>query len=596
MAPKAMLLFEDFLTDNDARFVKLAAHMGIGCAAVPLKELVHGTDFNKRYGKAACAVVDADSLCKAAERHGIRRIKSALDKHVAFLLLYNLRPSGRLEVLVRTLSDQAIPAIGSFEKATTAYEVGGEAKNITKQFSGLTFGPIDPANDFCFTLDRKAGNAASLISIEGKPLFAMVEKEGRAVFYLATGEIVNIDDEHAELHTASLFSRTVPAMMFLKHVFQNACWHAKDVHANFIIDDPTLKNSYGFLDYQKLLAACGQTGCASTIAFIPYNYKKTNNATAALFKTRGDVFSLCVHGCDHTEAEFASTDGNSLDWKVRTATKKMEAHRRNHGLNYAPLMIFPQGLFSVEAMGALKKHGYWAAVNSHLVPRNPGPVRLKLSDLLDPAVMAYEDFPLFARLYPREIADFAFFAFLGKPLFIVEHHDYFKKGYADFKAFTGAVNALSGRVRWASLGNAVRSSYLVREGADGTTYCKMFSNSIVISNASARGRKYVVLKKESQAGTVEKVTVNGSEKRFTPRDGMLQVEVFVGPHAGAVVDIVYRTPPCPERKQEPVTAPLRVTARRLVSEFRDNYLSRSDFLLSGFNRIKRLHRRIATMK
>jgi hypothetical protein len=69
------------------------------------------------------------------------------------------------------------------------------------------------------------------------------------------------------------------------------------IYANIIIDDPLLRENYGYLNYRKLLDLMDKHNFFSTIAFIPWNYKRTDKKIAALFKERPDRFSLCVHGC-----------------------------------------------------------------------------------------------------------------------------------------------------------------------------------------------------------------------------------------------------------------------------------------------------------
>ena len=58
-----------------------------------------------------------------------------------------------------------------------------------------------------------------------------------------------------------------------------------------IIDDPFLKASYGFLDFCKLLDLMDKHNFHTTIAFIPWNYRRTNKKTAKLFLDRPDRFS-----------------------------------------------------------------------------------------------------------------------------------------------------------------------------------------------------------------------------------------------------------------------------------------------------------------
>src|SRR5438046_968071 len=107
---------------------------------------------------------------------------------------------------------------------------------------------------------------------------------------------------------------------------------------------------------------------SACIAFIPWNYRRSSRDAAALWSSGGRVPGLCVHGCDHTWGEFAIADGASLHGKARLALERMRTHHRLSGVPFEEIMVFPQGLFSVEAMAALERAGYLAAVNTDLFP------------------------------------------------------------------------------------------------------------------------------------------------------------------------------------------------------------------------------------
>jgi hypothetical protein len=208
-------------------------------------------------------------------------------------------------------------------------------------------------------------------------------------------------------------------------------------HASIIIDDPLLRENYGFLNYRKLLKVMDDHNFVTTIAFIPWNYKRTDKGTAELFRERPDRFSLCVHGCDHTRGEFAQTDFTYLDNKVKLATARMIEHEKRTGISFDRIMVFPHGLFSNEALEALKKNKYWAAVNTKATP-------------VDGHISS--TFPFFLRYKPEDVTDCA-----SNPIFIVLHHDYFKNGYETLIDLIGELNTRLKNITWDSVGNIVRS-------------------------------------------------------------------------------------------------------------------------------------------
>jgi peptidoglycan/xylan/chitin deacetylase (PgdA/CDA1 family) len=210
-----------------------------------------------------------------------------------------------------------------------------------------------------------------------------------------------------------------------------------EVHyASIIIDDPLLRENYGFLNYRILLRLMDKHNFHTTIAFIPWNYNRTDEKIAALFRERPDRFSLCVHGCDHTKGEFGNTDHNYLANKVKLATARMIEHENNTGVHFDRVMVFPQGIFSNEAMEALKKNNYLAAVNTEALPVN-GPIS--------------SDFPFFLRYTPEDVIGLT-----SDPTFVVLHHGYFKHGYERLTAFVDGFNARSKNIKWDSVGNIIR--------------------------------------------------------------------------------------------------------------------------------------------
>ena len=208
------------------------------------------------------------------------------------------------------------------------------------------------------------------------------------------------------------------------------------IHASIIVDDPLIRENYGFLNYRKLLSLMDKYNFSTTIAFIPWNYNRTDKRIAALFRERADRFSLCVHGCDHKKGEFGETDVTYLDNKVKLATARMVEHEKRTGIPFDRIMVFPQGVFSNEAMEALRKNRYLAAVNTEAMPVN-GPIT--------------SNFPFFLRHKPEDAIDC-----FSDPTFIVLHHDFFKNGYEGLADFVVKFNARSKNVKWDSVGNIIR--------------------------------------------------------------------------------------------------------------------------------------------
>jgi hypothetical protein len=144
---------------------------------------------------------------------------------------------------------------------------------------------------------------------------------------------------------------------------------ANELLACLIIDDPLLRPRYGCLSYNELLKNMKEHLFFTEIAFIPWNYRRSDPDTARLFADNPEYFGLCVHGCNHSSGEFGQMDYKALSALASSALWRMDQHSRITWLPYDPVMVFPQGIFSSEAMLALKEQGFRSAVNSTLRAR-----------------------------------------------------------------------------------------------------------------------------------------------------------------------------------------------------------------------------------
>jgi hypothetical protein len=222
----------------------------------------------------------------------------------------------------------------------------------------------------------------------------------------------------------------------------------KETLACLIIDDPLLRPRYGCLDYTKLLKEMKEHRFFTEIAFIPWNYRRSDPKTVKLFLDNPDHYAICVHGCNHSGNEFGTTNYQDLLTLSSTALWYMEQHKKLTGLHYDPVIVFPQGRFSSVALQALKDQGYITAFNSTI--RATDGEELPAEEYQLPVTTAYHDFPLFLRRYPKDKAHFIEDMALGRPIIIVEHHAAFRNGYKTITDLVDWINGL-GNIKWCSL-------------------------------------------------------------------------------------------------------------------------------------------------
>ena len=543
---------------------------------------------------APCIMVSARSLVALFQEPAISPdIVAHMLACVPYVLVYGITPDARETDVIRHLTDGLISSVVYLDQPDYCYQVSDTEREITHEFSGLAFGPINTGIDFGLVLNQQHTGFSNVVSINNLPMFASLKKRNTRVFLLACRDIADLDAP-TEVPTdvswpaRAYFSRLVPAMMFLRHVFQDKLWHNSRRYANFIIDDPLLRESYGFLNYAQLLQKMDRCEFTTTIAFIPWNYRRTSASVARVFRERSDRFSICLHGCNHTEGEFASTKVRQLNTQLHLGTQRMRAHEQSTGLSYAEVMVFPQGKFSTASLELLKCHNYLAAVNSSAIPMDLGEAHgLTVADFLAPAISKYGDFPLFVRRYPGTVADFAFDLFLGKPALLVEHHNYFKNGYDKIQECVTQINSLSTNLQWTNLADLISNTYLERAISEDKMDCKIFANHQIIHNKGFIERQYIIQKHESGRVPIKNLLVNGKDYPYKIEDNHLRMCVVIPPEDSIEISINYENEYGYERDLRSINSDISVYTRRFLSEFRDNYIQRNEGLIKWLYKIKK---------
>jgi len=62
------------------------------------------------------------------------------------------------------------------------------------------------------------------------------------------------------------------------------------------VDDAWLREPYGYLQYSDLLQEMRRHNFHTTIAFIPWNYDRSEPDVISLFRANSDRLSICIHG------------------------------------------------------------------------------------------------------------------------------------------------------------------------------------------------------------------------------------------------------------------------------------------------------------
>jgi hypothetical protein len=579
------------LRDLDARMVRLAEFLGIPCETLTLANVADHAAFLEKTvpDQCSCFVVNPQVMKEWVGPDGIPAdLVAFFLSRFPHLLVHGLRVSAFDTEMVAALSRGRLKSVDAIDGERPVYVIAKDSKDVCEAFSGLSFGPVNPVNDHVFCTSGSDPAVQQLISIAGRPFMAAVRLEGAELLFVASEDVADLNAEVGDAPLAEYFSRLVPHAMALRYAAGDECWRPCKAHASIIIDDPLLRKSYGFLNFESLLRLADQYNFHTSIAFIPHNFRRNSSRTTRIFQENAARLSICFHGNDHTEGEFASTDIALLNTLLRVAEDRMNLHHQMTGLPCDRVMVFPQGKFSIEAMKVLKSHNFHAAVNT--VPHPMGqPVRLTIGELAQPAVLRYGGFPLFLRKPIRQTQshDIAFDLFFGRPVLIVEHHGMFQRPES-LVEIAARIGSVASEVHWSNLATVVGNSILTRKAPDGTHHVRAYSRTVQISNDSGSISRYSIEWGDSCEGaSIEQVLMDGTPcSGFEIDDAGLRLSVELAPGSSQTFSLVHRNLLATVRNLG-----LRWNAqaflRRRLSEVRDNYLSKNQHLLTAAKAFQR---------
>lgn len=494
-----------------------------------------------------------------------------------FVLIYGFSPSGQDFSPLRQLTGGLIAGVRPSEPGRKRVHVHADVAHHHFAVSGLSYDePTGP--ELRFVANLPAPPAQTYISVNGHPYFLAIQGPKTTFFFLAEESLLDIDQPVPPGRDLRPWYAQLTALaIFLRSALGPQCWSAPLTPASFVVDDPYLRKRYGFFQYDRLLPELERIQSALTVAFIPYNSKKTDPGTVALARRYAHRFSIAVHGCDHTDAEFASLDEPWLEGTAMCALKRMEEHEKRTGMPFDNVMVFPQGCFSRAAIQAVSRCAFGSAVNSTPWAVDAAEDPLQVKDLLSVALTRYGSFPLFIRRYPIDLFDFAFDVLFQKPLLGVEHHQFFRGGTEPFAKFVNDLAAFPQRPTWLPLGQAIQHACVSRETIEGRKILRHFAAGVSYTNTGGTRVQLQVECPARSSGT-DAVQVSGRPVAFQVQNGWVRYEVSLAP-GERLQAVVIPSRAEPRGRKTPLQFHLAVKARRVLADVRDNYLARSDRLL-----------------
>ncbi len=589
---RAVVLCGADLSANDRNVAQLLDFFGIPWEALRIDQLTsQEASSNINRWDECCILSSAPILAQVLkDLDGSEGSIPWLTNKIKSVFVYGFEESVSCKRLLKLLTHNINADFHHLGTSSREVSVTGDHPEICGPMSGLRVLVTPTQSDHAF--DVRSGNAKfkPLISTNDGAVFARVERNGVAFYLSGCGDVINLDTPSGEsFDVRKFFCSAVPITMYLKWAFTEASWREVETNACLIVDDPLLKARYGFLCFRRALELMDKHDFTMSLAFIPWNWRRTDPEIVKLFQDRSDRLSLSVHGCDHTSSEFAARSQAELNAKAKIACGRMNKLEQRTTLRHDRVMVFPRGEFSAEVGRVLKLNGFLAAVNTEVAPSRGRGNETRIADLWDVAINRYGSFPIFTRRYLTQgIENFAFDILLGKPCLIVAHHDVFKDDGSALVTLVDKLHSLRCKIRWGSLGNAIRRSVRIRTSSDDTIIMQIYGNQVYLENPSKEPRTLQVTKEEVDPDCVSGIVVNGDSVEWTWKDGFLRFMSPVPPEDTLEIDVRYTGKLDEGQYPSAIGYKVKTSLRRYLSETRDQYVTRSDFLNKSALRVRQL--------
>ncbi|MFQ5631419.1 MAG: hypothetical protein ACE5I1_21815 [bacterium] len=454
----------------------------------------------------------------------------------------------------------------------------GNLPDFTNQLSGLKVTVTSDDQPFYFEFEDNA-NAQVILEISDQsgearyPVFVNTQRGLQKQFFLTDFSAFKLPQESG---VKKEVFELLPLLMFLKYAGGEKGWHNPEHYANLTIDDPWLAEPYGNLSYMSLLKEMDKVNFHTTIAFIPWNFDRSEPEVVSLFKKHPDKFSISIHGNNHDHREFYRYESSKSlrlqEKNIQQALARMERFRALTGLPYDRVMVFPQGIAPEKTLALLRQYNFLATVNGMNVPfGSDEPASLLFG--LRPVTMQFADFASLSRTYPHtpQFA-IALELFLDNPLLFYTHQDFFANGIDTFNETAEFVNAVQPGVHWVSLGNLLRHLYLMRRMDDGNYEVLAFSNDFILENDQEKEVTFYVRKRASLRPPIKQVKINGQMFAFETSGGYLTCTVTVPAKEQSHIIIEYEND-FDISSIDVSKKSSRVALLRKLSDFRDMTLS-----------------------
>jgi len=600
------LLTTSLQHNPDISFQKLCEYYGLRCKVIDLSTTtLRDSLLRDEGGEYLKAVLINDHALENPvyfDSNEIEILKNGVEIGGVSLFIFIEEITNGRELLLKKLTDNAITGAIHPADSSTDYIISDSFPEITREFTGLKLSYRVPQTDLAITVSPDSTNNIDMIvsatdnSFKIYPVFIRYKKGKGSIFILGTKLTKSLNNtQMKQLYNTQHFSKIVPIMMFLRYSCRDECWHREIDYANLTIDDPFLMEPYGNLSFKRLLKEMETHNFHTTIAFIPWNYDRSNPKVVRLFLDYPDRYSIAIHGNNHDHYEFYKYNKVPLKEQendIIEALSRMNKFKELTEIPYDKVMVFPHGIAPAKTLELLKRNDFVATVNNQDVPLETKRPQSTFYGI-EPAIMDYANFAVLKRYSTQgyriwsfkkaksgiEVAPYAFDLFIDKPVLIVAHQDFFFSGIDAFNSTADTINNLAGEIKWTGLGNILKRLHLEKTNDDGSVDVRMYGSKLVLSNKSGSERIYRIRKKEILNVPISKVTINGVQASYVVENDTLKVDEVIPPGDSIELAIIYNEE-IPSIVDFPTgsfrnirKSGFRVWILRRFSDLRDIYLS-----------------------
>jgi hypothetical protein len=454
------------------------------------------------------------------------------------------------------------------------------AVNVTTYELGGNRLPLNPGEHHYLLSENKTPELimSAVDADRTFPIFSRVKIAAQEIFFATAIPRYAGAASPDPYREPAVFASLAPEMIFLRHAAGELAWHSPGHYANLTIDDAWLREPYGYVNYEKLLAEMNRHNFHTTIAFVPWNYDRSQPAMVSLFRSHEDRFSICVHGNNHDHQEFGSYAEKPLDGQVhdiKQAVARMEEFHELTQIPYDPVMVFPHSISPEPTFGALKRYNFWATANSLNVPMGsdaPSDPEFALRG----ATLNFANFPSLRRYSaeaPGPPAQLVVDAFLGNPMLFYVHQAFFAPGIDAFDKTADTVNRIEPATEWRNLGFIAQHLYVEKLREDGDYDVHAYTSSMRLENPSHEAATFYIAKQEDFALPFT-VDVDGQSFPYEKAGKELLVAVPIPAGETRQVEIKYQND-LNLAAVDISKSSLRIMAIRRLSDFRDDVVSKN---------------------